>query len=53
MAKLSGIKIIGKQWMTEEEQRNMTRTQSQSSGKKMRSTENSQRAHGWTEEYCR
>ena len=46
MAKLSGNKFIGKQWMTEEEQRNMTRTQSQSSRKKMRSTENSQPTDG-------
>ena len=39
MAKLSGNKTIGKQWMPKEEQRNMTRILSQSGGHRMRSTE--------------
>ena len=39
MAKLSGNKTFGKQWMPKEEHRNMTRILSQSGGNSMRSTE--------------
>ena len=51
-----GNKCGETQWQQrtpQEEPRKMTRLLSQSDGNRMRSTENSQQAHGWTEECCR